>query len=117
MTSDGRCSVESCDQAGVASLEGSVLCRTHFISVSYERLDRFEETRKGPGLSVSDAESARRFIHECTRQADEIENATEGLDNLERAKLLHIILSASELGRHLRRSPRKAAAIRVRLSS
>ena len=41
----------------------------------------------------------------------------QNLDNLDRAKLLHIILSASELGRHLRRSPRKVAAIPVRLSS
>jgi len=59
----------------------------------------------------------RRFIHECTRSADEIEHTEQNLDNLDRAKLLHIILSASELGRHLRRSPRKVAAIPVRLIS
>ena len=59
----------------------------------------------------------RRFIHECTRSADQIEHSALDLDNLDRAKLLHIILSASELGRHLRRSPRKVAAIAVRLSS
>ena len=46
-----------------------------------------------------------------------MEHSTKNLDNLDRAKLLHIILSASALGRHLRRSPRKAAAIAVRLSS
>jgi hypothetical protein len=46
-----------------------------------------------------------------------MEHSAQDLDNLDRAKLLHIILSASELGRHLRRSPRKVATIPVRLSS
>jgi hypothetical protein len=110
-----HCSVAGCEQAVVSSLEGEALCRSHFISVSYTRLERHEELRKGHGLSVTDAESMRRYIHECSRQADEIEHETEDLDNLERAKLLHIILSASELGRHLRRSPRKSASIGVRL--
>ena len=92
-------------------------CREHFISVCYTRLDQYDEIRKGPGLSVTDTESVRRFIHECTRSADEIEHSALDLDNLDRAKLLHIILTASELGRHLRRSPRKVATIAVKLSS
>jgi hypothetical protein len=46
-----------------------------------------------------------------------MEHQAKDLDNLDRAKLLHIILSATELGRHLRRSPRKVATIAVRLSS
>jgi hypothetical protein len=59
----------------------------------------------------------RRFIHDCTRSADEIEHNDKHLANLDRAKLLHIILYASELGRHLRRSPRKSASIPVTISS
>ena len=59
----------------------------------------------------------RQFIHECVRQVDELERAADDLDNLDRAKLLHITLSANELGRHLRRSPRKEVSIAVRLSS
>jgi hypothetical protein len=98
-------------------LDGEQLCRAHFISSCYDRLDQYDETRKGPGLTASDSESVRRFIHECTRQADVIESCAPDLDNLDRAKLLHIIISASELGRHLRRSPRKVAVIPVRLSS
>ncbi len=111
------CSSSGCGHAVVASLDGESLCREHFISVSYTRLDRYEEVRKGPGLSATDTEAVRRFIHECTRHADAMEHSAQDLDNLDRAKLLHIILSASELGRHLRRSPRKVATIPVRLSS
>ena len=100
-----------------ASLDGEAFCREHFISVCYARLDQYDEIRKGPGLSATDTESVRRFVHECTRSADELEHSAKDLDNLDRAKLLHIILSASELGRHLRRSPRKAATIAIKLSS
>jgi hypothetical protein len=106
-----------CSQVLVASLDGKNYCREHFISVSYARLDQYDQIRRGPGLSAVDTEAVRRFVHECTRTADEIEHSAKDLDNLDRAKLLHIILTASELGRHLRRSPRKAAAIPVRLSS
>jgi hypothetical protein len=117
MTTPDQCGVASCEQPVAASLDGGALCREHFILVCYKRLDQYEEIRKGPGLIAADTESVRRFIHECTRAADEIEHTAQNLDNLERAKLLHIILSASELGRHLRRSPRKVAAIPVRLTS
>jgi hypothetical protein len=117
MTRTGTCSFADCGQGTAASLDGAVLCRQHFILQCYIRLDHYDELRRGPGLSATDTESVRRFIHECTRSADEIEHTGQNLDNLDRAKLLHIILSASELGRHLRRSPRKVAAIPVRLSS
>ena len=117
MTTTEKCGVADCRGEVAASLDSEAFCREHFISVCYSRLDRYDEIRMGPGLSASDTESVRRFIHECTRQADEMEHAAKDLDNLDRAKLLHIILSASELGRHLRRSPRKVATIAVRLSS
>lgn len=111
-----QCSVAGCDQAVAATLEGEELCGGHFISVCYAQLERYDEIQqKGGGLIASYSESVRRFINECSRQADEIEHATKHLDNLDRARLLHIILWANELGRHLRRSPRKAASIAVRL--
>jgi hypothetical protein len=112
-----KCGIAGCSQALAASLDGDPFCREHFLSVCYTRLDQYEEIRKGPGLSATNSESARRFVHECTRSADEIEHSALDLGNLDRAKLLHIILSATELGRHLRRSPRKVATIPVRLSS
>jgi len=117
MMNTEQCSVVDCGQTAGASLDGESFCREHFIAVCYKRLDHYDNIRKGPGLSATDTESVRRFIHESTRHADEIEHSAPDLANLDRAKLLHIILSASELGRHLRRSPRKVATIPVRLSS
>jgi PilZ domain len=116
MNNTKHCSAQGCEIAGVSLIDGEPLCRSHFIDVCYRRLERYEELRKANLLSVTDADSMRHFIHECSRQADEIEQGAEDLDNLERAKLVDIILTASELGRHLRRSPRKAASIPVRLS-
>lgn len=117
MTSTQLCNIEGCGQEIAASLEGESFCRQHFISTCYARLDQYDAIRKGPGLSPANTESVRRFIYECTRSADQMEHSAQDLDNLDRAKLLHIILSASELGTHLRRSPRKVAIIPVRLSS
>lgn len=117
MTDAGQCSIAGCDQAVAASLDGDTLCRGHFISHCYARLGQYDELRKGPGLGITDTEAVRRFVHECTRQADEIEHSAQDLDDSDRTKLLNIILTASDLGRHLRRSPRKVASIAVRLSS
>lgn len=96
---------------------GEALCRQHFISEAYRQLDQYEAMRIGPGVDLYGSEAVHHFVHECTRQADELEHSVQVLDNLERAKLLHIIISASELGRHLRRSQRRVASIAVRVSS
>lgn len=115
MKNTEQCGATGCEQKVISFIDGETLCLTHFIDLCYTRLERYDELRKQNCLSVTEAESMRHFIHECSRQADEIEHTSKNLDNLQRAKLLHIILSASELGRFLRRSPRKAAAIPVRL--
>ena len=110
-----HCGVKDCDHAAEAVLEGEALCRGHFISHCYAQLERFDEMQKTHRLSVPDAESVRRFINQCSRQADEIEHTAKDVDNLDRARLLHIILWANEVGSHLRRSPRKVASIPVRI--
>jgi hypothetical protein len=117
MRNPDHCGISGCGQTAAVTLEGEALCRSHFISVCYTRLDEYDEQRRGSGAGIANTESMRRFIRECTRSADEIEHGGENLDNLDRAKLVHIILTANELGRQLRRSPRKVAAIPVRLIS
>jgi hypothetical protein len=115
MTGAEHCSFAGCDQAVVSSLEGKELCREHFISVCYKRLDRYAETHKGHNISGSDTESMRRFVQECVGQAHAIEHGRKDLDHLERALIVHIIERATDLGLHLRRSPRKTASVAVRL--
>ena len=111
-----RCSSMHCSEPVAAMVEGESLCRRHFIDTSYIRLELYESMLKKRSVGLAETESIRRFIHECSRQADQIENSENELDNLDRAKLLHLILTACELGRYLRRSPRKAATIPVHLA-
>lgn len=113
MTRAEHCSFAGCDQAVVSSLEGKELCREHFISVCYQRLDRYAKMHKGHNMSGSDTESMRHFVHECMRQADEIKHGGKDLDHLERALIVHIIEKATYLGLHLRRSPRKRVSVAV----
>jgi hypothetical protein len=68
-------------------------------------------------LGEVSAESARRFINQCTQQADSIERGARDLDDGDRERLVNMIALAAELGCHLRRSPRKSASIAVQLRS
>jgi hypothetical protein len=117
MTKAEHCNVAGCSQDVVSLFEGEGRCREHFISYCYAQLEKYEKIRKGHAhsLNMEEEETIRRFVHECSRQANEMEHATEKLDNLERARLLLVIEEANDLGRHLRRSPRNTASIAVRL--
>jgi PilZ domain-containing protein len=59
----------------------------------------------------------RHFLTECARQATDMAQTAERLNDFQRAQLLDILLWAGELSRQLRRSTRKAMSIRVRLCS
>jgi hypothetical protein len=74
---------------------------------------RIKEHRLGQGT----AESMRKFILDSIREADRLEQRTKGLSDLQRTRLLKVMLAAAELGRHVRRSTRRIATIPVRLSS
>ncbi len=115
MAEPRQCSVALCEKPVVALLDHSSFCREHFISTCYAQLEAYTKLRNEGRLNEVHAESVRRFISECTRQADLIEQAMRDTDNLERARLADIILWAADLGRHVRRSPRKAITVPIRL--
>ena len=115
MTKAEHCNVAGCSQDVASSLGGEARCREHFISFCYAQQERYKGNPKAHGLRLEEEETIRRFVHVCSRQANEMEHATENLDNLERARLLVVIEEANDLGRHLRRGPRNTASIAVRL--
>src|SRR2546426_12758020 len=59
----------------------------------------------------------QQFVEESARQATHIAHSVDDLDNLQRARLLDILLWAGELIRRLRRGPRKAAIVPLQLRS
>ncbi len=113
MAETEHCNVPGCERLAAASLDSHPLCRQHFISSCCAELEAYTRRLKENRLGEVLPESARRFVHQCARQADSIEQSARDLDDLERAQLLDLILRAAELGRHLRRSPRRVTSIPI----
>ena len=112
-----RCSVSGCPGIAISGLDNHSFCLEHFMLTCEETLEdyhqRIKEHRLGPGT----AEAMRQFVLHSIREADRIEQRTKGLSDLQRTRLLQVMLAAAELGRHVRRSARRIASIAVRISS
>ncbi len=117
MPESAHCSVPGCNRLAAALLEGRSHCPTHFISASYEQLDAFSQRLKHQKSYDLTTELVRQLLIECTRQAADLASQAKDLDNLERARVLDIALSAAELSRHLRRSLRVRAHFPIKLRS
>lgn len=117
MTEAQRCSFSGCEQVPATSLDTHPFCREHFISTCYERLDECERWLGERPFHGKRSESMRNFLTECNQQVLALNRMVENLTNLERARLSEIAQLASALGRRMRRSPRMAAFVPVRLHS
>ncbi len=111
------CSASGCGRSSAAVLDIRPLCREHFISSCYSNLDEYGRLLEDSRYRDTTTELVRRFLSDCTRHAADLAQTARDLDNLERARILDILLRAGELSRHLRRSVRKVATIPVVLSS
>ena len=113
----GLCNAENCELPAITELGGRSLCREHFITACYDQIENFTRQMQGQGFREATAEALRSFLLGCTRQAIDLAQGLDDLENLERARLLDILMRASDLARHLRRSPRKEAVIPLQLRS
>ena len=112
-----RCSIMLCERPGTATLDGVNFCSAHYIVTCFGRLRRYAELQQRGRLSEIGTESVRQFLRECVRQADRMEHSRDGdLSSEERVQLLDIILWATELARHLRRSSRRVVRTPLRLA-
>jgi hypothetical protein len=112
-----NCDVGGCLKMYVGVVDGRSFCRDHFLPLCREQLESYNQRLKEQRWGELSLERVERFIYDCMREADRIEHDERDLDDFQRAQLLNIIFSAAEVGRHLRRSPRKALAISLRLIS
>ena len=117
MKSAEHCSELDCHRPAAGTLETRALCREHFVGACYKQLEAATRQLHESAISEASSEALRHFLEECTRQATEIAQTVEDLDNLGRARLLDIVMWASELGSRLRRGPRRAASLPIRLRS
>jgi hypothetical protein len=93
----GNCCDDACDCAAITSLDQENYCLNHFLRRCYERLEevdpRNRKFREGP----VDLAAMRAFIEECSHRALDVSLHHEDLSNLERGRLLDILLWAGEL--------------------
>ncbi len=92
-----RCMVNCCADAAVTSFGLQDLCLNHFLSRCYEGLDRLDPRGRRSGGSDAERSALKAFVDECSRRALEVSLSCQNLDNLQRARLLDILLWAGEL--------------------
>jgi hypothetical protein len=91
-----RCDAQQCGHPAMSTLELHFFCVDHFISYSYERLNRCRPIPFNDPDEQS-TEANHRFLQQCSDQAANLLRPMLGLDNLDRARLFDILLWASEL--------------------
>jgi hypothetical protein len=95
--SERNCREAACDRAAITSLDQQALCLNHFLLRCYTKLEALDPRgQKSPEERV-DLASMRAFIEECSHRALEVSLQSENLTNLDRGRLLDILLWAGEL--------------------
>ncbi len=112
---NGTCCVAGCRHPSATVLDVRLLCRDHFFEDCYAQMEKFSQGLRQPGFQDSNGEAVRHYLAECSRQAADLAGEDASLSNLERARVLDVLLLASEVGSRLRRSLRKPARLAIRL--
>jgi len=92
-----NCKVGSCGSAAITSLDHQALCVNHFLQRCYEKLDRVDPRGRKFTAEPVDLAAMRAFIEECSRKALDVSLQSQNLSNLQRGRLLDILLWAGEL--------------------
>jgi hypothetical protein len=91
------CAVDFCDAAAAGSLAQQDFCLEHFIELCYENLQRIDPRgQKDRGFTLG-LPAMRAFVEECSGRALEVAMRSENIGNLQRGRLLDILLWAGEL--------------------
>jgi hypothetical protein len=92
-----NCRVDSCRRAAITTLDHQALCLNHFLLRCYERLEGLDPRGRKFSDEAVDLASMRAFIEECSRKALDVSLQSRNLSNLQRGRLLDILLWAGEL--------------------
>jgi len=92
-----KCEMGSCGSAAVTTLDHQAFCLNHFLLRCYAELEGLDPRGRQFSSETVDLHCMRAFIEECSRKALEISLQSENLTNLQRGRLLDILLWAGEL--------------------
>lgn len=115
MSETSACSVAGCRQPAAALFQTRAVCREHFVVACYDRLDEYRDRLSDRPYPPESTQALWEFVTEASQQLIAMTQQASHLDNLERARLLDLLLCVAELSQRLRRSPRKAAVLPVLL--
>ena len=104
-----NCRMGSCGGSAITALDHQALCLNHFLLCCYERLEGLDPRGRKFSAEPVDLASMRAFVEECSRKALDVSLQSKDLSNLERGRLLDILLWAGELFLLLR-APRVSLA-------
>ena len=91
------CSSDSCADPAVICFAELEFCVKHFVSRCYEDLNHFDVRANGSELTHFVPADLKTFVEECSRCALTVSLRCQKLDNLQRGRLLDILLWANEL--------------------
>lgn len=105
-----RCSRAGCPESAATAFGDTRYCFDHFCSCCYELLERVSSS--APHIEPDAGQFVEDLIalDECASRALEISLGPKPLDNLERARLLDILLWSGDLGNAMRRKRSPAIA-------
>ena len=96
MLADKRCSYVACPELGITALGSEDLCCDHFVLRCYEFLEQVDAERaKGIG-GITDRANLKGAVDSCLHGALEVSMKVTSLNNLQKARLLDIMLWAGE---------------------
>jgi hypothetical protein len=99
-----ECNASGCVNSAVVVIAGRDVCLDHFFTSCYEQLDALEPKIRSRLLEGGSIHAAKHFLEECSNRALLISLQYEQLTNLERSRLLDILLSCGDLQHLLHRS-------------
>ena len=91
------CKALGCANPAVVGHAGQDVCLEHFFSSCYDQLEKIESLALNRSVDPVEAESVRGVLEEYSKRAIFICFRNEPLTNLERSRLLEILLSCRDL--------------------
>ena len=97
MLGERNCGAGTCGRAAITTLDEQALCLSHFLQRCYARLEELDPRGRKFNAELVNMAAMRAFIEECSRKALDVSLHSEKLSNLQRGRLLDILLWAGEL--------------------
>lgn len=100
------CDSAECSEPAVSWLDFRFLCVGHLVSHCYDRLEEYERAGGMHRMGSDDGKThfGPDFLEDCPAKIASLLITHSGLENIERARLLDILLWANELDRRRRSS-------------